>query len=59
MCYPVNCPSCGKTGWGGCGNHVDAVMASVPAMQRCTCDTAPGTDDQSDKSGLFLSLFGR
>lgn len=59
MCYPVNCPSCGKTGWGGCGNHVDAVMASVPATQRCTCDVATGTDKQGDKSGLLRSLFGR
>jgi len=37
MCYQVRCPKCGKTGWGGCGEHVDTVMASVPAAQRCTC----------------------
>lgn len=38
MCYPEKCPKCGKTGWGGCGQHVDDVMRSVPAGQRCTCD---------------------
>ncbi len=38
MCYPpVTCPNCGKTGWDGCGQHVDAVMRSVPAADRCTC----------------------
>ena len=37
MCYPVQCPACGKTGWGGCGQHIDNVMSSVPASQRCTC----------------------
>lgn len=37
MCYTVACPSCGKIGWGGCGAHVDAVMRSVPAAERCTC----------------------
>ena len=33
MCYPVQCPKCGKTSWGGCGQHVDSVMRSVPASQ--------------------------
>ena len=37
MCYPVQCPSCGKTAWGGCGQHVDAVMRSVPSSDRCRC----------------------
>jgi len=37
MCYPVVCPRCQKTGWDGCGMHVDDVMAEVPAEQRCTC----------------------
>jgi hypothetical protein len=39
MCYPVRCPDCGKTGWDGCGQHVDEVMRSVPVSQRCTCRT--------------------
>ena len=38
MCYPEKCPHCGKTGWAGCGQHVDDVMKSVPAAQRCTCN---------------------
>lgn len=37
MCYAVQCPSCGKTTWDGCGQHVDDVMRSVPAAQRCSC----------------------
>ena len=23
MCYPMQCPVCGKTGWAGCGQHVN------------------------------------
>ena len=42
MCYPEKCPHCGKTGWAGCGQHVDDVMRSVPAAQRCTC--SPDSD---------------
>lgn len=55
MCYPVSCPRCGKTGWGGCGQHVDAVMRAVPAADRCTCspDEPPATDRRSALRSLF------
>lgn len=39
MCYPEKCPRCGKTGWAGCGQHVDDVMRRVPPAQRCTCES--------------------
>ena len=53
MCYPVTCPKCQKTTWGGCGAHVDQVMAMVPNNQQCTCQaSAP-----QPKSGIF-SFFG-
>lgn len=38
MCYPEKCYKCGKTGWAGCGRHVDDVMRSVPVSQRCACE---------------------
>ncbi len=41
MCYPVTCPGCGKTTWGGCGAHVDGVMKTVPESQKCTCEDNP------------------
>lgn len=37
MCSPIRCATCGGTTWTGCGEHADAVMAQVPAEQRCTC----------------------
>ena len=37
MCYPIRCPDCGKTGWAGCGQHIDEVMHTVPVAQRCGC----------------------
>ena len=39
LCYPVQCPDCGKTHWAGCGQHVDGVMRSVPPSERCRCRT--------------------
>lgn len=44
MCYPVRCATCGKTGWAGCGQHVDNVMAGVSTAQRCTCGEVPDLD---------------
>ncbi len=37
MCRPATCRQCGKTGWAGCGQHVDQVMAGVAPDERCTC----------------------
>ena len=52
MCYPVECPSCHKTTWGGCGMHVDQVMATVPKDRQCTCRA------QEPKKSGFMGLFG-
>jgi hypothetical protein len=37
MCSPIRCERCDKITWAGCGQHVDEVMAHVPAEERCTC----------------------
>ncbi|MCZ4561525.1 hypothetical protein O4160_11845 [Rhodococcus sp. IEGM 1401] len=57
MCYPVTCNTCNKTGWGGCGNHVDDVMATVSVADRCTCGEASASPVSERPS--MRSLFGR
>ncbi|MBO9556432.1 hypothetical protein [Cellulomonas sp.] len=52
MCYPNTCTTCGKTTWAGCGQHVDAVRAAVPADQWC-----PGHQD-SPAPGFLARIFG-
>ncbi len=37
MCMPVQCQSCGKTTWSGCGEHVAEVRVQVPADRWCAC----------------------
>jgi hypothetical protein len=37
MCRAVTCKQCRKPTWAGCGAHIEQVLASVPAAQRCTC----------------------
>ncbi|MEX0426726.1 hypothetical protein AB3X52_03765 [Nocardioides sp. DS6] len=51
MCRPVRCKTCQKTTWAGCGQHVAAVKASVPADQWCSGHPKSG--------GLLRRLFGR
>ncbi len=53
MCRAVTCSTCGKTTWAGCGQHVDSVMAGVPASDRC-----PGHEKQRS-GGLLSRLLGR
>ncbi len=53
MCRAVTCRTCGKTTWAGCGQHVDQVMAGVPAANRCS-----GHEAESG-SGGFWSRFLR
>ena len=56
MCRPVTCKKCGKTTWAGCGQHVNQVLAGVPASQRC-----PGhaSESAANSGGRLRKLFGR
>jgi hypothetical protein len=42
MCYAYSALTAARAGWAGCGQHVDAVMRSVPASERCTCSETFG-----------------
>ncbi len=53
MCRPVRCRTCGKTGWAGCGRHVQQVLAHVPRADRC-----PG-HPRAEGEGGWRRLFGR
>lgn len=56
MCRAVNCRTCGKTTWAGCGQHVDQVMRGIPNSQRCQGHER----DASAAGGGFLArLFNR
>ncbi len=53
MCSPATCRSCGKATYTGCGQHVDQVLAAVPADQRCECRTAPTGTASGAGAGIF------
>jgi hypothetical protein len=37
MCQRVQCTTCGKPTWAGCGQHIEQALAGVPPDQRCQC----------------------
>ncbi|GAA5165346.1 hypothetical protein GCM10011366_05860 [Ornithinimicrobium tianjinense] len=57
----MNCKTCGKTTWAGCGQHVASVKSSVPASQWCdgTHTQADPAAAASERGGIFARLFGR
>ncbi|MFJ4167424.1 hypothetical protein ACIPY5_17865 [Microbacterium sp. NPDC089698] len=61
MCRAVNCKTCEKTTWAGCGQHVSEVRRTVPAAQWCD---GRHTQTEADaaapaKAGLLSRIFGR
>ncbi len=41
MCARVECRTCGKPTFAGCGAHIEQVLGDVPRAQRCRCREAP------------------
>lgn len=55
MCTAVICKTCGKTTGAGRGQHVNQVLAAVPATQRC-----PGHPRAEHRlSGWLQAVFKR
>ncbi|KAI9113605.1 hypothetical protein K1719_015532 [Acacia pycnantha] len=42
MCYRVECRSCGKYTWGGCGKHLKSLYAKIEEGNHCMCQSWPG-----------------
>lgn len=42
MCYRVECNTCGKYGWGGCGEHLKILYGSIEEGKHCMCRSWPG-----------------
>ena len=62
MCRRVQCSSCDKPTFAGCGAHIEQVLGDVPPAQRCRCreerssaksrSAAPGPDAAAPRSWL-------
>lgn len=58
MCTRVDCPSCGKPTFVGCGLHVEQVLGDVPPDERCKCRESKA-DGASAAPGMpaFIARF--
>lgn len=54
MCRRVECRTCGKPTYAGCGQHVEQVLGGVPKSQRCHCTPKTG-----GASRILRKLLGR
>jgi hypothetical protein len=64
MCRRVQCNSCGKPTFAGCGAHIEQVLGDVPKADRCRCreagQSAKPQGDAGNTGNSFLGrLFGR
>ena len=59
MCSRVECPTCHKPTWAGCGRHIEQALAGVPKDKRCKCrETAKKPAEPAPSKGFF-SFFGK
>lgn len=56
MCSPITCRACGKTGWTGCGAHVEQVLRGLPQEKRCVCNPGRPSEGSGIMSGLSALL---
>ncbi|GHG50793.1 hypothetical protein GCM10012320_19730 [Sinomonas cellulolyticus] len=61
MCRAVRCQVCGKTTWAGCGQHVKAVKATVPASNWCNGQHSQAeiAASKAARPGFLARLLGR
>ena len=61
MCRRIECSSCKRPTYAGCGMHVEQVLGDVPPAERCRCrekarevHASPAPEDS-----LWRRIFGR
>lgn len=62
MCRRVQCPTCKRPTFAGCGAHIEQVLGDVPVAERCRCnESAKDAKDgaPSEGGGWLRQLFGR
>lgn len=58
MCQRIQCSSCRKPTYAGCGRHIEQVLGDVPAEARCHCRDEKTTDGVRKPSWLERLIGG-
>jgi hypothetical protein len=60
MCRRVECSTCRRPTYAGCGRHVEQVLGGVPPAERCRCRDEPSRRDDGKPTRSWLrSLFAK
>lgn len=61
MCRAVQCTTCKKTTWAGCGQHISSVRSGVPARDWCngSHSAAEVAAAKAARPGFFARLLKR
>jgi len=63
MCRRIDCSSCGRPTYTGCGAHIEQVLGDVPPAERCHCreqkSEKAGTEAKGAGRSWLRSLFGK
>lgn len=53
MCVRVDCPTCAKPTFAGCGAHIEMVLGDVPPPERCQCRSKSQKSSQSSEQSRW------
>lgn len=56
MCRRIQCRTCKKPSYAGCGAHVESVLADVPVSERCSCREDKA---RAPTQSVWSRLFGK
>lgn len=60
MCRRVQCSTCKRPTFAGCGAHVEQVLGNVPVADRCDCrEKSRATHEPSQGRSWFRTLLGK
>ena len=61
MCRAVQCTTCKKTTWAGCGQHIASVKSGVASRDWCDGSHTPAevAAAKADRPGFFTRLLKR
>lgn len=58
MCQRVQCPSCKRPTYAGCGRHIEQVLGDVPKDKRCQCREQKRADAPATERGVLRKFLG-
>lgn len=59
MCRRVECSSCHKPTFAGCGMHIEQVLGDVPRDERCRCREERKESARTPEGGAAPSILRR